>query len=447
VVSSVIETKYPLSFRSRDSVDLGEQIRLRHSLEVVGAKRVGISDFLRFFLFRRGVVEKFIDRNKLHLFISVDLNDLVEREVFPFWILTLKRIADSLESFPINLKSKKEISLLFLDSIQSQDLFLTIENIRKALLIIVGQDILPTIFFLRFDRVANNVDDTFFANLEGLIDLTHHRLAFVFTSFRKMDEIVDGQISRNFLQVFANTLFLAPADFGDAKIIFDTFKKRYKLKIRGAVERELIRMSGGHVQLLHLTILVIQQKKIGKLKNYELLFEAVSGDERIRLQCEEIWASLQDEERKLLIKVIREEEFAKNDKDIGKYLLDTGLVIDREYGSSGLFKKRKEVEKKIKVFSPLFAKYIENKIEKASSNGNIELTKKESTLYNFLLQHFENVCEREFIVEAVWPESEELGVSDWTIDRLVARLREKLKLNRSKYKIITVKTRGFKLSK
>jgi len=47
----------------------------------------------------------------------------------------------------------------------------------------------------------------------------------------------------------------------------------------------------------------------------------------------------------------------------------------------------------------------------------------------------------------VWPEVEGLGVSDWAIDRLVARVRSKLKKQKSKVRIVTVKTRGYKLIK
>jgi DNA-binding winged helix-turn-helix (wHTH) protein len=56
-----------------------------------------------------------------------------------------------------------------------------------------------------------------------------------------------------------------------------------------------------------------------------------------------------------------------------------------------------------------------------------------------------DVCERERIIERVWPEAETFGVSDWAIDRLVARLRNKLKSQNAKEEIITVKTRGYKL--
>jgi len=40
----------------------------------------------------------------------------------------------------------------------------------------------------------------------------------------------------------------------------------------------------------------------------------------------------------------------------------------------------------------------------------------------------------------------EFGVSDWAIDRLVARVRVKLPQQNSPYEIVTVRTRGYKLS-
>ena len=97
------------------------------------------------------------------------------------------------------------------------------------------------------------------------------------------------------------------------------------------------------------------------------------------------------------------------------------------------------------IFSPLFESFLEKEIGRKEQGNGVDLTKKEKTLYEHLLENLGKVCEREKIIEAVWPESEELGVSDWTIDRLVARLREKLKNQKSKYQIVTVKTRGFKL--
>ena len=76
----------------------------------------------------------------------------------------------------------------------------------------------------------------------------------------------------------------------------------------------------------------------------------------------------------------------------------------------------------------------------------IHLTRKEHLLFTLLESHIGNICEREEIIETVWPEYKELGVSDWAIDRLVARVRVKLKQQGSPYEIVTVRTRGYKLS-
>ena len=78
-------------------------------------------------------------------------------------------------------------------------------------------------------------------------------------------------------------------------------------------------------------------------------------------------------------------------------------------------------------------------------NQPLEFTKKEFSLLRLLEKNKNQICEREQIVEEVWPEAAELGVSDWAIDRLVARLRSKLKNQNSEKEIVTVKTRGYKL--
>ena len=157
-----IEAKYPLSFREEDARALGEHLRLRHSVELVGMKRVGISNFLRFFLYHKDIVPTYINRGEKHLFVPVDLNHLFEIDLFPFWVLIFKRLADAVSQFEISEKIKKDVSVMFLETIQSRDVFLTIETFRKVLSEVVKQGILPTFFFLRFDssfstRFPNNL--------------------------------------------------------------------------------------------------------------------------------------------------------------------------------------------------------------------------------------------------------------------------------------------------
>ena len=163
------ESLYPLTFRAKDAQALGQHLRLRHSVELVGMKHVGISNFLQFFLYHGSIVKTYIRQGR-HMFVAVDLNDLVERDMFAFWILVLKRFADKAETFPdIALADKKTISALFLNSIQSRNFFLAFENLREIIKIIIRNNILPTIFLV---SISNNTNFSSVGYFDQLISAT-----------------------------------------------------------------------------------------------------------------------------------------------------------------------------------------------------------------------------------------------------------------------------------
>ncbi len=419
----IIEKSYPIEFRSSDSEKLGLLLKNRRSVVLVGMKRVGISNFLRFFLNHKDIKKKYIG-DETHIFIPVDLNNLVEREIFPFWILTFKRIADFVEENVSNPDVKKKISQLFLDSIQTQDLFLTIDGVRKSLLYLCEAGFNPTIFFIRFDRIIDVATHSFFANFQGLIDATQNKLSFVFTSVRPLDAHSSSVFTKQALSVFADTLYVKPAKASDVKIIFEKTIEQYPLKGSVNLEPELLRLVDGYNQYLQYALIALHEEKESVSTN--TLFDFLFQDERIALQSEELWESLSDEERQVL------KDIVKGNKQLplkGEYLFKTGLIIHDTT-----------------VFSPLFERFLHEKIQSNKKDGQIlELSKKEHLLLTFLKQNMNEVCEREKIIERVWPEAETFGVSDWAIDRLVARLRNKLKSQNATEEIITVKTRGYKL--
>lgn len=429
--NSFIEASYPLDFRIEDSQILGEHLRQRHSVDLVGMKRVGISNFLRFFLYNRDVTGKFINHGEKHLFIPVDLNDLVERELFPFWVLTFKRLVDRVESFTPDVKVKKLVSRLFLDSIQSKNMFLLLDGIRQSLLSLVGLDIFPTFFFIRFDRLKGAVTPEFFDNLQGLRDGTAGKLSFVFTSFRTLNELDPLVFKKESLSVFSQNMYIKPGLAKDMEIILDTFKKRYQVKAKEEAFKEIIALSGGHVQYLQLSLIILKEIIQSGTEKENNIGEKILGDERIALQSEELWEGLTAEEKDILLKVCKAEKIDSAEKSRAKYLWDTGFVLE---------KKGKEM-----IFSPIFEDFLKQKNRFLKAGTGVDFSKKESLLLNFLKTKLGEICEREQIIEAVWPEYEDLGVSDWAIDKLVARVRAKLDLGKHNYKIVTVRTRGYKL--
>ncbi len=421
----VIESSYPLSFRDEDAKSLGEHLKNRHCVMLIGMKRVGISNFLRFFLHHKDIANASIADNKNHLFIPVDLNDLVEREIYPFWVLTLKRIVDAVESSNHEASLKKKIASLFLDSIQSQDLFFTIDCVRKSIHLLVSQDIVPTIFFLRFDRISSVVSHQFVANLEGLRDSVHQRLSYVITSFRPLDYL-SPSIDKAWQSVLFHVQYIQPGKKEDIETIFNAYQKKYALTLSGDVQEELFRLVDGYTQYLQFALIILHEQKKGVTTKQEL-FDLLCKDERIALQSEELWESLEKEEQQVLLKIHAGKKLTDENLAAGKYLFHTGMVTDN------------------KIFSPLYSYYLAQKEEAKIDGKAVEFTKKENLLLSFLQSANGEICEREAIIEAVWPEALSLGVSDWAVDRLVARVRNKLKLQKSASEIQTVKTRGYKL--
>lgn len=424
--NGVIEAVYPISYRESDAGKLGQHLKNRNSVVLIGMKRVGISNFLRFFLNHKEIAKKYIADGNSHLFIPVDLNDLVEREVFPFWILTLKRIYDAVESSSLGKPTKKYVESLFLDSMQSKDTFLTIESVKKSLAKITKENILPTIFFIRFDRLKEVVTQELFGNLQGLKDAANRKVSYVFTSFRSLTDLAPNVFTKSSISLFAENLYIRPAEKQDTKIIFDTYKARYKLSFSPSLENSLFEVVDGYVQYLQLALISFHEAE-KTFKNKQDLFEFLANDERIMLQSEEIWESLDAQEQNILLKIEKGQNISSEERKIGSYLWDTGVVSENS------------------LFSSLFSHYLKQRQITKNTSGSVDLSKKEHLLFTFLKSKTGTICEREEIIQAVWAEVEELGISDWAIDRLVARLRVKLKSQNAKFEIQTVKTRGYKM--
>jgi len=427
VNNTIIETSYPLDFRVDDAKKLGQHLKDRHSVMLVGMRRVGISNFLRFFLNHNDIKKTYIKDDKEHLFIPVDLNDLVEREIFPFWILTLKRIEDAVKKTNLDEKVKKHIELLFLDSMQSQDLFLTMDGVRRALMQLVENDILPTLFFLRFDRIKDAATPVFFDNLEGLQEATNHKLMYVFTSYRDLHSLAPHVFTKTAMPVFSHNIYIKPTKLQDSRIIFQNYNNRYSLNLSESQKQHLYEIVDGYVQYLQLALIILHEGK--PVQDKKTMFNILVKDERIALQSEELWESLTEDEKGALLKLVQKMQLTSEEKEKAQYLWDTGFIAT---GNNT-------------IFSPLFEHYVTEREELTNKNHIIEFTKKEHALFTFFKKNINDICERERIIEAVWPEVEALGVSDWAIDRLIARVRSKLKAKKSNYEIQTIKTRGYKL--
>jgi len=428
---AVSEAGYPLRFREHDAMVLADYLQHRYCVELVGMKRVGINNFLRFFLFHKHIEKTYLHQERKNVFIFVDLNDLIERELFAFWRLTLKRIADATETYVDKKEVKQTISSVFLRTLQSRDTFLTYDGVKETLALLVKAGYLPTIFFTRFDRLRNIASIEFFDNLKSIRDGADQKLSYVFTSYRELSQLFPLATENELLSRFLHTIYIKPLSHTDQKAMIDILVNKYQVTLPQNIKEMIVNISGGHAQYLHLRILVALEMLKKKETITETSFtQKLLQDERITFLSDELWDSLNHEEQAILKKILTKKNRTAEEKQATHYLWDTGFIIEKN--------------KTDHIFNQLFTAYIE-KIEQHQENNNIEFSRKENALFQLLKNNLNAVCTREKIEESVWPEYKEYGVSDWTIDQLVARLRNKLEKQKSQFEIVTIRTQGYKL--
>lgn len=418
-----IESTYPDQFRHNDTQTLATHLVQHSSVVLVGMKRVGISNFLRFFLSNKALEETFFKKAQL-LFIVVDAHDLVERAIGPFWTLLLKRMNDVIEQSQLSDDIKKQSRELFLESIQLKDTFYTYDCVQKLCAQISSEGLHPVLVLTRFDRLLPAFTKEFFSNLQGLKDAAG-KLSYIFTSYRPLEQLNSEVFSASSMSVFAHTQYLKPALPEDAHIVLDTLLHRYHLEMTEKQQQALVSLSSGHVQYLHLSVLAY--KDTTDQEHFSFSAHALSDNESITLQSEELFGELTPKEKEVCEKIAHDQKITKDDESELDYLKKTGIV-----------------DSKNQLFCSLLKEYIlRSSLEKQPKQK--ELSRQEQVLFTLFLQHTGELVERNEIVEEVWPDQAETGVSDWAIDRLVARLRQKLKDRNEPYKITTVVTRGYKL--
>jgi pSer/pThr/pTyr-binding forkhead associated (FHA) protein len=102
--------------------------------------------------------------------------------------------------------------------------------------------------------------------------------------------------------------------------------------------------------------------------------------------------------------------------------------------------------------APATAKVAWLKVDEGKKEASVDgkpanLSRKEYELLTFLYGNAGNICSRDRIIEAVWPESQDPGaISDSTVDQLIHRLREKVEPEPSRpVRIVSKKAFGYML--
>lgn len=165
----------------------------------------------------------------------------------------------------------------------------------------------------------------------------------------------------------------------------------------------------------------------------------------MKLKLKILYQELSSEERMVLDKIIKnEDDFSPNENETINYLLKTKLLI----------KNKKYLEISIPVLKDFIRETINSKTQlNLSNSGQLLLngviiegffSRREKRIIKLFTESKRKVVNREKIASIVWLNNKDDIYTDWALDQLIRRLRNKfVKLGLSRELIKTIKNQGY----
>lgn len=318
---------------------------------------------------------KYLACQEFTFFIHIDLYSLPSLTLHEFYKLFLTELGGKTAG-----KSDED---LFLES-------------KEKLLELSQKNNKIVVIFSRFDQLGKEFDANFLSNLQSLTTINPGKIVLIFTSIKPLSELSPDAVTGGNLTFYSKYLYFKPYSAEDLKKLLkiDPEPTQASLKLD-----ELIKLSGGHYQLLK--ILLNSQK------------EQFILDQFVKLQMKGLIDYLDYQQKKQVQKLA----LGKRVEDIDDYLLGVGMIKDN------------------KLFTPLLADYIK-------ANLNIKLPPKEAKLFRLLRNNMGKIVGKEEIFNALWPNGEG---SDWALDALIYRLRKHPFIQNQGYIIESHKKIGYTL--
>ncbi len=212
-------------------------------------------------------------------------------------------------------------------------------------------------------------------------------------------------------------------------------ESKFNVSLKKRLKEKIIKQCGGHFWLVKEAV-----RYFIKTKEEEKIFD---HDEMI-LKLKIIFDGFEDMEKKVLEKIaIHDFNFNEEDKIVLDYFLKIKLVA----------KDKKKYNLNIPLLGEYIRKQIPKKIRIRIDNNRIIIndiiadsifSKRERKLLKFLFFNQKKPISREDVASAIWEKDYQDAYTDWALDQVVRRFRNKLsKLGVSRDILKTNKNRGF----
>jgi hypothetical protein len=304
-----------------------------------------------------------------------------------------------------------------------------------------------------FDPAFGALPAAPFQELRVLRDDVGERLILVTGTSRHLGRIRSDGGTSEFQELFdLHTLVLQPMSEEDCRHFVAYVESEQGNRLTGERRTWAIELSGGHTGLLERIthILIDVGKGLGPSRQEAL--EGLMGMWAIQQECRRLWDEIEEEERQGLLTLVGGGRLTLGMRET-MALLAKGLIVG---GAGGPWN----------VFSPVFEVFVERQLDalRQGPPGGIEyhaesgqivldgrdisrnLSAEQYSFLAYLCQYPGQVCSRDDIAQAVWPQQSLAGITDAQISQLVKRIRIKIEPDprRPRY-LMTVRGRGYRL--
>jgi len=425
---------FPANYREREVAQIAAWIDAGESGLVVGLSGAGKSNVLGFVAHR-------LKGHGTLLRPLLDLNRLPEPTLAAF-LRQLLAALDDAASAHLAADALEKLRSIMDRGLAQTDAFLLGRSVEAVLALSCGELELHTVVLMdRFDVALERFDASFFNNLRAWRDAHKIRLTYVVAARRDWPDWPNLPALSEFTDLIAGrTCWVGALSPGDLRWNLTRFAGEKPSK--KLVER-MAELSGGHAGLLKALWAAgaassASSKGAGGIEPKPSEWLKHGG---VRRQCQELWddlpATVQESLRSW------QAGGAKN------YLLNTGLSD----GSNG----------EPHLTSSVFAAFVREQsgagagvlrrdiatgqVYRGSVRLSVELTPHEDQLLAYMLAHPGEVCDKDALAEAVWPDEVRMeGIRDDRLAQLVRRLRDKVEPDpHTPHYIMPVWGRGYRL--
>lgn len=427
-------SEFPVTYRQEQIETILNWLRGGRSGVVVGMSGAGKSNLLGFLAGRPDAARPHLgDAVDDTCFLLLDANRLPALTGTVFHRAMLHTLHQHRGCLPEELQEK--VSAIYRERIDSEDdllLFGALQDLHQVFCYTGGKRVVWLLD--RFDQACRHLDAQFLNSLRALRDAFKIQLCFVVATRYPLIRLREdpGEIDEFYELLAANTCWVGPMVERDAQWVARQMAERLGANFAEKDVARISSLTGRLPAFLKAGFTLLASGELDVETDEDTWQEQLLSRPEIQRQCQQLWDDLTDAQQVGLLGVMGGSPADSIDLDSLAGLQDMGLVFE-EAG-------------RLRVFSPLFESFVSevkgspgvqirlHPETRAVWRGNtqlpVSLTLKEDQLLSYFLEHTSELCTKDALIRAVWPDEVLMeGVRDDRLAQLVKRLREKIELD------------------